>query len=254
MKPHLEIPVYKCLPHFSFHVGKLNDSFHPQVQPAYDTCAALNCGFLPFHTAIAKTYTKLIKDITWAGDEFSPIWLQGVVHDTAKQNETTTSLVAVIEYFTPYTTVDGSHTTLKVALGNDVAANLILGIATIKAAGLNLDVQDDVITSSVLDNFGPTKVVFKNTARGLPSNIPKDEKEGNLPLHFKQIYKKACKIEEAADIKSSIIGEALHTDVASEKTNTNSNMEKKEVKGILKSPSLKNIKVDYIDDSIIGFF
>ena len=147
----------------------------------------------------------------------SPILLQGVVHDTNKQNETTTSLVAVIKYFTPYTTTDGSSTTLKIALGNNVAANLILGIATIKAAGLNLDVQDDVITSSVLDNFGPTKVVFKNTARGLPSNIPKDEKEGNLSLHFKQIYEKACKIEEAANSESSIIGEALHTDVASEK-------------------------------------
>ena len=202
----------KCLPHC-----KLNDSFHPQLQPAYDTCTALNCGFLPFHTAIAKTYPELIKNIKWAGDDFSPILLQGVVHDTAKQNETTTSLVAVVEYLTPYTTADGSHITLEVALGNDVAANLILGITTIKATGFNLDVLDDVITSSVLDNFGPTKVVFKNAARGLPSNIPKEEKEGNLSLHFKQFYKKACKIEKAAEIKSSTTGEALHTNVASEK-------------------------------------
>ena len=117
---------------------------------------------MTFHTAIAKVHPELIKDIKWAGDDFSPILLLGVVHDTAKQNETTTSLVAVIEYFTPYTTVDGSHTTLKIVLGNDVAANLILGIATIKATGLNLDVHYDVITSSVLNNFGPTKVVFKN--------------------------------------------------------------------------------------------
>ena len=239
LKPHLDIPVYKCLPHFSFHVGKLTDSFHPQLQPAYDTCAALNCGFLPFHTAVAKAYPELVKDIVWAGDQFSPILLQGVVHDEAKQNETTTSLVAVIEYFTPYTTADGNSTTLKVALGNDVAANLILGIATIKAAGLNLDVQDDVITSSVLGNFGPTKVVFKNTARGLPGNIPKDEKEGNLSLHFKQIYEKACKIEKEAAIKSSTIGEALHTDVKIEKTSIDDGTDTKEVTSILKSPSLK---------------
>ena len=75
LKPHLKIPFFKCLPHFSFHVEKMTDSFHPQLQPAYNTSAALNCGFLPFYTAITKVYPELIKHINWAGKEFSPILL-----------------------------------------------------------------------------------------------------------------------------------------------------------------------------------
>ena len=69
-KPILDIPVFKCLPHFTFHIGKPDSSFHPQLQPAYDTCASLNCGYLPYHMAIAKNYPELIKEIVWPGELF----------------------------------------------------------------------------------------------------------------------------------------------------------------------------------------
>ena len=254
LKPHLDIPVFKCLPHFSFHVGKLDSDFHPQLFPAYDTCAALNCGYLPYHTAIAKAYPELVKDIKWAGKEFAPIMLQGVVQDESKANDVTTALVAVIEYYTPYTTSGGCSTTLKIALGNDVAANIILGIATIKAAGLTLDLQDDVITSGVLDNFGPTKVVFKNTARGLPNSIPKDENSGNLSLHFKEIYEKACHIEKAAIVNDKENSVSVNTTVVSEATENSKPKEEKELKSILKSPSLKKLNFDLASDSSLGYF
>ena len=254
LKPHLDIPVFKCLPHFSFHVGKLDSDFHPQLFPAYDTCAALNCGYLPYHTAIAKAYPELVKDIKWAGKEYAPIMLQGVVQDESQASNVTTALVAVIEYYTPYTTTGGCSTTLKIALGNDVAANIILGIATIKAAGLTLDLQDDVITSGVLDNFGPTKVVFKNTARGLPNSIPKDGNSGNLSLHFKEIYEKARQIEKVAKIAKANDSVAVNTTVASETTVNSLQEEDTKPISILKSPSLKKLNFDLESEPTLGFF
>jgi len=40
---------------------------------------------LPYHTALAKAYPELVKDIKWAGKEFAPIMLQGVVQDESQQ-------------------------------------------------------------------------------------------------------------------------------------------------------------------------
>lgn len=74
-KPLLDIGICKELPHFSFFVGKSNSNFLPKLQPAYDTCAALNCGYLPYHTSIAKAYTELVKYIIYSGDDYSSITL-----------------------------------------------------------------------------------------------------------------------------------------------------------------------------------
>ena len=205
-KPHLDIPVNRCLPHFTFHIGPKEGTFHPQLQPAYDTCAALNCGFLNYHIAIAKSYPELVKSLTWAGDHYSPIILKGVVAE-GEGRDHTTALTAVIEYFTPYTTGDGSATTLKVALGPDVSANLILDLSTIKNAKLVFDPDDDVISSSVLENFSPSTVIYKNTNRCLPNNLAKTADSSNLTLHCQAIIHNATIIEDAVknDKKSSLI-------------------------------------------------
>ena len=194
-KPLLDIPVQKHLPHFSFHIGPVKHHFHPQLQPAYDTCAALNCGYMPYHLSIAKAYPDLVKSLIYAGDDYSPLILRGVVSDSDKAIDNTTALTAVIEYYTPYTTVDGSNTTLKVALGNHVSANLILGMSTIKAARLTLDMNDDIVASSILDNFPPSKVVYKNTQRGLPNNVPKDN-DADLSFKIEQTIKHASIVDQ----------------------------------------------------------
>lgn len=204
-KPRLEIPVSRALPHFGFHIGSPDGGFHPQLQPAYDTCAALNCGFLSYHVAIAKAYPELVKSITWAGDNFTPIILKGVVSNKNESADVTTSLTAVIEYFTPYVTSDGSQTTLKVALGHDISTNLIIGMSTIKAAKLQFDPSDDVITSEMLENFAPTPVIYKNTCKGLPNKIARDNDSKQMTLHCKTIIENACLIETLADKKEPVM-------------------------------------------------
>ena len=105
-----------------------------------------------------------------------------------------------------------------------------------------------------MDNFGPTKVVFKNTARGLPNSIPKDENSGNLSLHFKEIYEKACHIEKAAIVNDKENSVSINTTVASEATENSKPKEDKELKSILKSPSLKKLNFDLASDSSLGYF
>ena len=257
-KPILDIPVFKCLPHFTFHIGKPDSSFHPQLQPAYDTCASLNCGYLPYHTAIAKNYPELVKEIVWSGDKYSPILLQGAVKDENQQAENTTALTAVIEYYTPYITVDGGHTTLKVAIGNDVSANLILGMATIKAARLTLDVSDDVITSAVLVNFAPSSVVFKSTSRGLPNLLPKDNDNENMNLHIKQVKEIACMIELGSKKHEDKAKLALQVNMSNTKhSDTKAEIQveaKKDIKSILKSPELKNVHFEFLDEEITSSY
>ena len=105
-----------------------------------------------------------------------------------------------------------------------------------------------------MDNFGPTKVVFKNTARGLPNSIPKDGNSGNLSLHFKEIYEKACQIEKAAKLTKADDSVAVNTTVASETTANSDQEEDKKPKSILKSPSLKKLNFDQVSESPLGFF
>ena len=66
--------------------------------------------------------------------EYDPIILKGVVDENSNSKESTTALTAVVQYYTPYATSAGHETTLKVALGHNVSANLIIGMSTIKAA------------------------------------------------------------------------------------------------------------------------
>ena len=89
---------------------------------------------------------------------------------------------------------------LKVALGNRVTANLILGMSTIKSARLTLDLNDDVVASSILDNFPPTKVIYKNTQQGLPNNVPKDNDSEKLSFKIEQTIKHADIVDQATKI------------------------------------------------------
>ena len=198
-KPLLEIGICRELPHFSFFIGKPDSDFHPKLQPAYDTCAGLNCGYLPYHTTIAKSYPQLVKSIIYSGDDYAAITLRGVVSEKDNTHETSTDLTAVIEYYTPYITNDGNPTTLRVALGNDVSANLILGLATIKAAKLCFDPCDDIVTSSVLENFSPTSMTYMNTIRSKPNNLQNHVEPSSMPDHCKTIVQLANKIEQNKD-------------------------------------------------------
>jgi hypothetical protein len=166
-KPQLPMRYDMDLPHINMKIGQEN-SKSIQLSLAYDTCAALNVGFAGYHLKIAKEFPSLVKSLTWADNKFSPLTLSGIVG--SKQDaeaKPSTVLSATIEYFTPYLTSQDTPTTLKIALGNEVGVNTILGVSTIKTAKLSMDLNANVVDPGVLIAL-PFPISFKPTSRGIP--------------------------------------------------------------------------------------
>ena len=170
-KPQLPINFDLNLPHVNMPIGQSKESqFH--ISTAYDTCAVLNVGYSAYHLAIARKFPAAVKSLIWAKNEYSPITLTGIVGNEGNTAETlykpTTTLPAIIEYHLPMKTKDGTPTSLKIALGNKVSVNTILGLSTIKSAKMSLDLDANVIVSKILDHE-PFGIQFKPTSKGIPN-------------------------------------------------------------------------------------
>ena len=62
----------------------------------------------------------------------------------------------------------GHPTSFKVAIGDNVAVNTLLGMSMIRPAKFSLDLEDDVVDSGIL-NTAPFPVTYKQTNRSLPN-------------------------------------------------------------------------------------
>jgi hypothetical protein len=113
-----------------------------------------------------------VKSLVWTKDNFTPLSLSGVVNDKTKQDKIKEKLVtllkAVIEYNMPIKTTQGHATSFKVALGEGVGVNTIMGMSMIRPGKFTLDVEDDVVTSGVLD-CSPFPVTYKSVQRTMPN-------------------------------------------------------------------------------------
>ena len=79
-----------------------------------------------------------------------------------------TLLKALIEYNMPIKTKQGHATSFKVALGAGVGVNTIMGMSMICPGKFTLNVEDDVVTSGVLD-CSPFPVTYKSVQRTMPN-------------------------------------------------------------------------------------
>jgi hypothetical protein len=62
----------------------------------------------------------------------------------------------------------GHPTSFKVAIGDNVAVNTLIGMSMIRPAKFSLDLEDDVIDSGIL-NTEPFPVTYKQTSHSLPN-------------------------------------------------------------------------------------
>ena len=122
--------------------------------------------------AIAKAYPALVKSITLASDRYSPIILAGVVSNDDKSTRVITHLPAVVEFHLPYKTTSGQATSLKIAIGDDVSVNCLLGLSFIQTAHLILDSHNNVVESRILD-VEPFPITYKTPQRCPPNLVPK---------------------------------------------------------------------------------
>lgn len=168
-RPPLPIKSDFNLPHLYLILGSDTNS-GIKISLTYDTAATINVGFAAYHLAIAKAFPSVVKKLIWADESsnYAPLVLSGVVTETNDGKSKANSILpAMIEYYLPYNTTNGSKATLTIALGHNVSVNTILGMSTIKAAKINFDIDSNVFQSSVLD-CPPFEIIFKPTSRNVP--------------------------------------------------------------------------------------
>ena len=112
--------------------GSVNeDRDSPNLRCVLDSGAALSTVNFHFMEAFIRQFPHILKKI-YLPDDYAAIVLSGIVH-TPDSLPVTSELLVGFEIHLPYTTKDGSSTSLLVAAGPDVAVNLILGLPFIKA-------------------------------------------------------------------------------------------------------------------------
>eukprot|EP00957_Ditylum_brightwellii_P130124 9925320-Ditylum_brightwellii.AAC.2 len=83
-----------------------------------------------------------------------PIQLTGVVSASNAEEDKllqSTHLPTVFKLRMPYKTLDGNPTLLKIAIGNNIAVNIILGYLFIKSIKMTIDVADNIAESKELN-------------------------------------------------------------------------------------------------------
>jgi hypothetical protein len=123
----------------------------------------------------------------------------------------TALLPAVIEYWLPFCTKEGHRTTLKIALGQDISFNTIIGMPIIWPTKLSLHLINDVVDAGVLD-MEPFPVIFRPTIRSKPdfSNVTAEDSKLLLTNsdsgHITTQQAIACRIALSTDKQLETIG------------------------------------------------
>jgi hypothetical protein len=207
--PRIPITVESNLPHISLPIGH-DPQTKFSLSVAYDTCAACNVGFAGHHLPIAERYPQLVKSLTYTANKYTPLTLSGIVHgDNKKSSEQPSAILPiVIEYWMPFLTKEGHKTTLKIALGNEVSVNTIIGMPMIRPAKLSFDLVDNVVESGILDTE-PFPVIYRPTIQSSPdfSQVSSDDPKLFKSMidydHVTSAEVKACTLAMTTDIATS---------------------------------------------------
>ena len=169
----MPIAIDNGLPHLTFQLGSDDSSVH--LQGLMDTCGALNTGYLPFHQWIMSEHPSLVAVYVEFNDTnpFEPVKLGGAIRDPDGFDSVTHgNLTAVIRYFTPYVSTDGTRVTLSFALGHDVTVNTIFGLPMLTDLESFISLHTNVMRSALLALTFP--ITRSATRHGLPSDCTFD--------------------------------------------------------------------------------
>ena len=181
-KPALPVPIKQELPHIRLPIGKANSSPKISILGAVDTCAQCSVGRAQYHIPLITAFPNLVRSITKAEDKFTPLRLSGIISEASvtdqkamleQSRKYATELPILVEYFLPFQpknaqTVTGF--TFKVALGNGVAMNTIIGLPFLHNTDSIIDLKDNVMSSGHL-NCLPFKLVYETPAITTPPNF-----------------------------------------------------------------------------------
>jgi hypothetical protein len=167
----LPISLHPELPHIRIQLGEPDADFNPALLGVLDTGATLTVGYHNYVLGICESYPQLVKSIIWAADKYTPIELNGVVDDENSPNPGAGQLSAVVTFHMPYLTMNNHSTTFSVAIGKNVAVNVLIGMSFIRSTKLIIDAADDVAESKMLQ-CKPFEIVYKVAGRSEPNKIP----------------------------------------------------------------------------------
>lgn len=123
-----------------------------------DTCAGLNSGLYSYHKNLAQLFPSCVESFIEFDDPrtpFDPIRLTGAVTDPDDYANAQSHgiLRAVVSYFVPYIGTDGSTVSIRIALGDTVSVNTILGWPFIYGVQGLIDSLSSTFVARHLDNL-----------------------------------------------------------------------------------------------------
>lgn len=169
----LPISLHPNLPHIKLQLGEPDSTVNPAILGIIDTGATLTVGYSEYILGICESFPHLVKSIVWAKDKYCPIELSGVVSDINKGASSSNTLSAVVTFHMPYITTNNHSTSFSIAIGKNVAVNVLIGMSFITNAQLVIDSSDGVVEAKMLQ-CDPFDIIFKPATRGLPNAIPTD--------------------------------------------------------------------------------
>ena len=154
------------LPHIKFSLKSKTNNDVIAFSMLYDTGAALNTGYLPYHMNIINKHPSIVARFEKFDGEnpFDPIKLCGAITDPAEYKETKHGILsAVVEYHTPYCCGNDANFKLSLALGDSMSVNSILGLPTIISGNIEPKWQKKLYLSHTFQMKFP--MVLQSTKR-----------------------------------------------------------------------------------------
>ena len=178
----IPIAIHSPMAHIMLHTGlpsKEKDCL--ALKCVFDSGAALSTTNFHFMEAVISQFPQILKKI-YLPDNYVAIILSSIVN-TPDSAPITTKLNIRLDIHLPYTTKDGSYTSLLVAAGPDVAVNLILGLPFIKATSMIADFVNNVCEAKNL-LCDPFPIGFKRATKTIPVF---QESKAASKLHDKEV-------------------------------------------------------------------
>jgi hypothetical protein len=170
----LPISIHNELPHIKIQLGEPDSDFNPALLGVIDTGATLTVGYHKYILGICEAYPQLVKSIIWAKDKYIPIELSGVVdspNSNRPQSPSDNQLSAVVTFHMPYLTANNHSTSFSVAIGKNVAVNVLIGMSFIRNTEMTIDTSDNVAEARMLQ-CKPFEIIYKTAGRSAPNAIP----------------------------------------------------------------------------------
>ena len=178
----MSLPISDGLPAIEIRFGT-SDNDEVPCSIHLDTCASINTGNLLLHQWLITTHPKIVHRYEQFDNTnpFQPIHLLGAINTDDLTDFDHGKLTAVVTYKTRYTDTHGKPMLLSFGLGKSVAVNALIGLPTLTACKMILDLHENKAHSKEASIWFP--ITLSKAASGLPNHVNFSENSFIRPKH-----------------------------------------------------------------------